>query len=441
MDNRTDTIINKLNQRLREQSQRGSEIHAKFLHLRQTSLQQFATLLETQLGTVAGSVSAQPVISAQPQPLFTTAQMAEFATGSMAKCFGSLFDLYEHRRHPRIPNGDLMLMSRALEITGDRRQINKPASIVTEYDVPTDAWFFRDSNAPVIPYSVWMEMALQPCGFLSAYLGTPLMFPEIDFFFRNLDGSATLFSDMDLRAKTIRCQANLLSTLAAGDTIIQRFTFELSCGSQVLFAGWSIFGFFPPDAMANQTGLDSGKTSHPEMERSAETARAGKPVDLSALAQPSADKPNYRLSAGQLAFLDQLTWAPKSDSRPHDLVYALRENNPAAWFYACHFHQDPVMPGSLGVEAIFQAIQAYALAAGLGEQMTSPMFQLPLNQPLSWKYRGQILPTHRQMKLEVQIKRVEKSSHRVLIVGDASLWADSMRIYEIKDAAVCLVEG
>jgi 3-hydroxymyristoyl/3-hydroxydecanoyl-(acyl carrier protein) dehydratase len=329
-------------------------------------------------------------------------------------------------------------MSRALEISGDRRQINQPASIVTEYDVPPDAWFFRDNSSPVVPYSVWMEMALQPCGFLSAYLGTPLMFPEIDFYFRNLDGSATLHSDMDVRGKTIRCKANLLSTLASGDTIIQRFTFELSCGSQALYSGWSIFGFFPPDAMANQSGLDSGKKTFPELESAAESANSGIPVNIKALMPPPPGKPDYRMPTGRLTFLDQLMWAPKSNSRQRDLVYALRENDPAAWFYACHFHQDPVMPGSLGVEAILQAIQAYALAADLGKHMISPSFQLPLNLPLNWKYRGQILPTHRQMKLEVQIKRVEESSRRVLIVGDASLWADLTRIYEIKDAAVCL---
>lgn len=432
MQNKTDAILEKLIQRLSEQSQRGSQIHAEFLRMRQTSLAQMAELIEN-LAPV--SANAAPLPAAAP-PLFTTAQMAEFATGSMARCFGPQFDLYEHRRHPRIPNGDLMLMSRALEISGDRRQFNRPASIITEYDVPADAWFYRDNNSPDIPYSVWMEMALQPCGFLSAYLGTPLMFPDIDYFFRNLDGSATLHNDMDLRGKTIRCAANLLSTLASSGTIIQRFTFELTCAGERLFSGWSIFGFFPPEAMANQSGLDAGKLTRPVLEGSPDAC----PVDLAALLISPPGKPQLRLPSGKLRFLDQLAWSPVSAGQPHDRVFALRQNDPSAWFYSCHFHQDPVMPGSLGVEAILQAVQAYALAKGLSGRMNKPVFRHPLNRPFAWKYRGQIVPAHCQMKLEVQITRVEEIERDFLIIADASLWADEMRIYEVKDAAVCLVE-
>ena len=38
-------------------------------------------------------------------------------------------------------------------------------------------------------------------------------------------------------------------------------------------------------------------------------------------------------------------------------VYASRPVNPQDWFYPFHFYQDPVMPGSLGVEAILEAMQ------------------------------------------------------------------------------------
>jgi 3-hydroxymyristoyl/3-hydroxydecanoyl-(acyl carrier protein) dehydratase len=443
MEDRIDSVRQNLNQLLREQAERSSEMHSLFLAHRRAGLQQVASLLEMQLGEIPGPLPAppSPAQSQGPQPLFTTAQMAEFATGSMAKCFGPEFAPFEHRRHPRIPNGDLMLMSRAVEIKGLKHQLNKPASIVTEFDVPADAWFFRENSSPVIPYSVWMEMALQPCGFLSAYLGTMLLFPEIDFYFRNLDGSATLLSNQDVRGKTITCQAKLLSTLASGGTIIQRFTFELTCAGQPLFEGWSVFGFFTPEAMANQAGLDGGKSTRPELETADGTARGVLSIDLQALAQQCADKPAYRLPSGRLNFLDQVLWSSQPASQPRDLLLGIRENQPGAWFYPCHFHQDPVMPGSLGVEAILQAIQAYALAANLGGGMRSPAFCLPLSQPFSWKYRGQILPTHRQMKLEVQITRVEQSASQVVIAGDASLWADSIRIYEVKNAAVCLVES
>ncbi len=99
------------------------------------------------------------------------------------------------------------------------------------------------------------------------------------------------------------------------------------------------------------------------------------------------------------------------------------------------------MPGSLGVEAIIEAVQAFALAQDLGAGFRSPRFdQLP-GHTIVWKYRGQILPAHKMMKLEVHMKRIERTSRQVLLIGDASLWADGIRIYEVRDVAVRLVEA
>jgi 3-hydroxymyristoyl/3-hydroxydecanoyl-(acyl carrier protein) dehydratase len=359
----------------------------------------------------------------------------------MAKCFGPEFLIYEGRRHPRIPNTDLMLMSRALEINGKRQSFEKPSSIVTEYDVPAEAWFFRDNAYPHIPYSVWMEISLQPCGFLSAYLGTNLLFPEINYYFRNLDGATKLLSDADLRGKTIRCQATLLSTIISGTTVIQKFSFELSCQGQPVFEGTSIFGFFPPEGMVNQAGLDSGQRTLPLLERDETIAGEGSWLDLSQLSGSRPDKPYYHLSHGQVNFVDRIFFAPADPAASGDYLCAVKDNRPDAWFYACHFFQDPVMPGSLGIEAIQQTIQAYILARDLGRHLQSPRFSLPVGQPVSWRYRGQILPTHQQMKLEVKITSVQENAGQVLVEADASLWADTLRIYEVKRAAVSLIEA
>ena len=71
---------------------------------------------------------------------------------------------------------------------------------------PQDAWFYANENFSSLPYSVWMEIALQPCGFLSAYMGTSLLFPEVDYYYRNLDGSARMLSDASVRGETVTCR-------------------------------------------------------------------------------------------------------------------------------------------------------------------------------------------------------------------------------------------
>ena len=68
-----------------------------------------------------------------------------------------------------------------------------PSTIWAEYDAPHDAWYYQQNSSTTMPYSVLMEIALQPCGLLGAYLGSTLQFPDQNLYFRNLDGDGEFF--------------------------------------------------------------------------------------------------------------------------------------------------------------------------------------------------------------------------------------------------------
>ena len=62
------------------------------------------------------------------------------------------------------------------------------------------------------------------------------------------------------------------------------------------------------------------------------------------------------------------------------------------WFFKAHFFQDPVQPGSLGLEAMVQLLQVAMKLRGMADGMKAPRFEpLALGVPLTWKYRGQVL--------------------------------------------------
>jgi 3-hydroxymyristoyl/3-hydroxydecanoyl-(acyl carrier protein) dehydratase len=65
------------------------------------------------------------------------------------------------------------------------------AVIEIEYDVPDDEWYFRENGAATMPFCVFLEAALQPCGWLASFVGSALTTEE-DLLFRNLDGKATM---------------------------------------------------------------------------------------------------------------------------------------------------------------------------------------------------------------------------------------------------------
>ncbi len=372
---------------------------------------------------------------------FTPWHLFEFATGNISNCFGSDYDIYANLTPPRTPCGDLQLTTRVVKADGERGNFKKTSYCQAEYEVPTDAWYFTKNSEPgVMPYSVLMEISLQPNGFLSTYVGATLGFPGMELFFRNLDGTGKLLRKVDLRGKTIVNDSKLLSTSIAGSNIIQSFTFTLSVDGEPFYDGKAVFGYFLADALAHQLGLDNGRTTPPWH---VENNRPAERIELTSanapMFQAPAGKPHYRLAGGQLHFIDTVDIVEGGGKAGKGYIYSEREIDPQDWFFRYHFHQDPVMPGSLGLEAIMESMQVYALKNDLGAHLKNPRFTQILST-IVWKYRGQINPLNRQMSLDIHITDVIKETDRVTIIGDANLSKDGLRIYEVKDIAICLEE-
>lgn len=426
---------------LGETARRSSSVHDQFLRQRQAGLGGLRSLIELQLRTQAGQPAALAAVPAPVRPgLFDSAQLDAFGSGKMSDCLGPAFAQYDSRRIPRIPNGDLKMMSRIVSIDAERHNFARPAELVAEYDVPVDAWFFRDNPSGEIPYALFMEIALQPCGFLSAYLDTYSLVPHGEFYFRNLDGAMRFQSSPPLAGQTIVTRARMLSSVASSGTVIQKFAFSLFCQGQLLVEGESVFGYFAGRTMTNQQGLDGGKQSAP-WRRPADGAAAGQ-VNLAAMLAGEPSRPAYRLAGGRMNMLEQAYVDPAGGRYGKGYVYASRRNNPQDWYYPYHFYQDPVMPGSLGVEAMLQCMQIFALANRLGDGLRSPRFALPAGAPpMSWRYRGQVTQQHQLFEVDVQISDRQSTPEGVLLVGDASVWIDGLRIYETRNAAIRILEA
>lgn len=103
---------------------------------------------------------------------------------------------------------------------------------------------------------------------------------------------------------------------------------------------------------------------------------------------------------------------------------------PELWFFDCHFPGDPVMPGCLGLDAMWQLVGFYlGWKGGLGRGRALGVGEL--------KFTGQVLPTAKKVTYKINLKRVIM---RKLVMGiaDAVMEVDGKVIYEAKDLRVGL---
>ncbi|MBV9079462.1 MAG: 3-hydroxyacyl-[acyl-carrier-protein] dehydratase FabA [Methylobacteriaceae bacterium] len=111
-------------------------------------------------------------------------------------------------------------------------------------------------------------------------------------------------------------------------------------------------------------------------------------------------------------------------------VRAELEVRPDLWLFPCHFKGDPVMPGCLGLDALWQMVGFFLGWLGLpGRGRALGVGEV--------KFVDQVLPQVRQVVYGVELKRVFKSK-LVLGIADGWLEADGRRIYEAKDLRVGL---
>lgn len=101
---------------------------------------------------------------------------------------------------------------------------------------------------------------------------------------------------------------------------------------------------------------------------------------------------------------------------------------PDLWFFDCHFQDDPVMPGCLGLDALWQLcgfFMAWSGCQGKGRALGAG----------SVKFTGQILPTSNKVTYELSVKRLI-SRKLSMLIADGTVSVDGRVIYTAKDLKV-----
>ncbi len=359
--------------------------------------------------------SARPDAVLPKKVLYGPDKIMAYSNGKPSEGFGEPYKIFDKDRIiARLPGPPYQFLDRVVDVKGKPFELKAGAAAVCEYDIPKDAWYFAENGQPTMPFGVLLEVALQPCGWLAAYCGSALTSP-IDLSFRNLGGDAVQHVDVTPETGTLVTTVVMTKVSQSGGMIIQNYDMEMTDGNgRLVYKGKTEFGFFTKESLANQVGLRGAKPFVPP---------AGAKPRLLPL-----DGGLPALPGPKLLLLDFVEQYDAAGPKGLGALVGHRAVNPSEWFFDAHFYQDPVCPGSLGLESFIELMKCHARdrwpGAGRFESMV-------LGRTHKWLYRGQYTPVNKQVEVQCWITNVDEANKT--LTADGYLLRDGLTVYEMRD--------
>ena len=138
-----------------------------------------------------------------------------------------------------------------------------------------------------------------------------------------------------------------------------------------------------------------------------------------------------KLPTGNMLMIDRITEINEAGGlHGKGFIEAELDINPDLWFFACHFVDDPVMPGCLGLDALWQLCGFFLSWSGCkGKGRALGCGQV--------KFTGQVLPTAKKVTYTLNVKRII-TRRLSMVIADAVMSVDGRVIYTADDLRVGL---
>ena len=376
--------------------------------------------------------------------VFSRSRLEEFATGKPSAVFGDRYAPFDAERFiARLPAPPYLCVDRITRVEPPPWVVKPDGWVEAEFDVAPDAWYIAAERTGDVPYCILLEAALQPCGFLAAYMGSALK-SENPLRFRNLGGHGILHRAVGADAGTLRVRTRMTHASEVTDMIIEHFDFEIHGREGLVYDGSTYFGFFAQAALEHQEGIRDARArafappAHESGDRPPFVFPVAAPLHPYDAGRTVFSGPAYPAKA--LSMIDRIELhLPEGGPKELGFVRGIKEVDPAEWFFAAHFYQDPVCPGSLGIESFLQLLK-FAARERWPSLAETHRFATHTGRSHRWTYRGQILPSNRRVTVEAAVTQVLESPHPAL-VAEGYLMVDGLYIYRMEEFGIQLIPG
>lgn len=403
----------------------------------------FTFLDET--GTVVASITGFEAIKDaslkekfKNTPLYSRESILAFAEGNPSEAFGDRYKPFDKERAiARLPRPPYFFMDRVISADHPKWEMQPGGWIQAQYEVPENAWYFNANRSDTMPYAVLLEIALQPCGWLAAYAGSALQSDD-RLYFRNLGGKGTIHAPVTRNSRTLTMKSRMTEVAKAGDMIIQDFEFEVLESGKPVYTGKTNFGFFTAHALSNQVGIRNSKIAafQPQPSDLENTGPSSFKNDAPLTPVDSNSSDNTGMPSKALRMVDTIdALSFNTGLYENGYIKGTKQVDPDEWYFKAHFYQDPVCPGSLGVESFLQLLR-YFLIKKFNISPGQYQVKTTGNLENEWTYRGQIIPENKTIEIHAHIIKAESRGNDYTIIADGCLVVDGICIYEMKSFGV-----
>jgi len=412
-------------------------------HQDQHKIKGYFTFLDENNTVIASIMGFEAVMDSglldkfKSRPLFDRDKILAFAQGNPSEAFGEPYKLFDQEREiARLPRPPYFFMDAVTKADHPAWQTAPGGWIETTYKIDKDAWYFAANHSDTMPFCILLEVALQPCGWLAAYGGAALLSEE-RLHFRNLGGNARLVKNLTRTSGAVKIRVRMTEVSKAGGMIIQNFDMDVLNKGQSIYKGTTNFGFFTADALAKQVGIRD-----PEAFVTVEKSSRKSDIVLKDHAPLTPEDknigPNTGMPGKALRMIDKITCLDfKAGLHGQGLIQGEKQVDPDEWFFHAHFYQDPVCPGSLGVESFLQLIRLFMIKKfDLNPELFAPA--VAENNEHEWTYRGQIIRSNSNIVVQAHISECTMDETGCRATADGTLCVDGICIYEMKNFCFAL---
>jgi 3-hydroxymyristoyl/3-hydroxydecanoyl-(acyl carrier protein) dehydratase len=251
---------------------------------------------------------------------------------------------------------------------------------------------------------------------MAAYMGSALLSP-IDLRFRNLGGTAEQLRPLTEEAGTLTTRVKVTQVSHSGPIIIQHCDFAIFDAAGEVYRGNTYFGFFSDENLTQQVGIRDAALYKPRADELRRSRRFAYPVEA-----PFPDR-HFRM-------IDRIDlYIPDAGVGGLGFIEGSINVDADAWFFQAHFYQDPVWPGSLGLEAFWQLLKVNALDK-LGGGPESRFVTPSPHTTHRWVYRGQVIPANVRVTVQASLTAVDPQTRT--LTADGWLTVDGLVIYQMQ---------